>query len=107
MGFPTRVKQRMTKKSGIWQQDEIKNLIDLYKTYKVPINELNVILNRTNRDIMKKLIELKEINDPNSVLITIMNLHKEISQTDNIHPIELLCEVISDLTRRIEKLESK
>ena len=41
------------------------------------------------------------------LLITIMNLHKEISQTDNIHPIELLCEVISDLTRRIEKLESK
>ena len=91
-------------KLGGWQQDEIKNLNDLFLKYSMPIDEMVSILNRTERDIKKKLIELKLIDDSNHIL-TIIN---KMSQNDpSINPLELLCEIVSDLSARIGKLENR
>ena len=95
------------KTPSVWHQDEIKNLLDLYTKYHVPIEEIASILNRTNRDTMKKLIELKKIEDPNTILTTIMTLHKEISRTNKINPLELLCQVVTNLEKRIKNIERK
>jgi hypothetical protein len=90
-------------KLGCWQQDEIKNLNDLFLKYSMPIDEMVVILNRTERDIKKKLMELKLIDDNNHIL-TIINKMCTIDRT--IAPLELLCEIVSDLSARIGKLEN-
>ena len=88
---------------AFWTQDEIKNLNDLFLKYSMPIDERVVILNRTERDIKKQLIELKLIDDNNHIL-TLIN---QMSNLDpSIKPIELLCEIISDLSVRIGKLEN-
>ena len=101
-GFKKSLKMSRPKHGG-WQQDEIKNLNDLFLKYSMPIDEMVVILNRTERDIKKKLIELKLIDDSNHIL-TIIN---KMSQNDpSINPLELLCEIVSDLSVRIGKLEN-
>ena len=41
-------------KLGGWQQDEIKNLNDLFLKYSMPIDEMASILNKSERDIKKK-----------------------------------------------------
>ena len=57
-----------------------------------------------NRNVIlkKKLIELKLIDDNNHKLIN------KMSQNDPlVNPIELLCEIVSDLSARIGKLENR
>ena len=95
------------KTPSCWQQNEIKNLIDLYKKYHMPVEEIGIILDRTNRDIMKKLIELKEMEKPSNIGTLIMTLHKEISLTDQNDSRELLSRVLSSLERRIKQLEKE
>ena len=90
-------------KIGGWQQDEIKNLNDLFLKYSMPIDEMVSVLNRTERDIKKKLIELKLIDDNNHIL-TIIN--KMQLNDRSIDPLHILCEIVSDLSTRIVKLEN-
>ena len=91
-------------KLGGWQQDEIKNLNDLFLKYSMPIDEMASILNKSERDIKKKLIELKLIYDSNHILTIINNMS---SLDRSINPLELLCEIVSDLSARIGKLENR
>lgn len=90
--------------ANIWTQDEIKNINDLFLKYSVPINEIALILNKSERDVKKKLIELKLIDDNNHIL-TIIN--RMSSLDSSINPLELLCEIVSDLSARIGKLENR
>ena len=86
-----------------WTQDEIKNLNDLFLKYNVPINEIAGILKKSENDVKRKLMELKLIDDTNHIL-TIIN---RMSTNDlAIKPLELLCEIVSDLSARIGKLEN-
>ena len=93
--------------SGDWLPNEIKNLIDLYKKYHMPIYEISIILERTSKDVMKQLIKLKEMEKPNTIGTLIMTLHKEISDNGQVDSIELLSKVITGLEKRIEKLEKE
>ena len=90
-------------KMASWTQDEIKNLNDLFLKYNVPINEIAGILKKSENDVKRKLMELKLIDDTNHIL-TIIN---RMSTNDlAIKPLELLCEIVSDLSARIGKLEN-
>jgi hypothetical protein len=89
---------------AFWTQDEIKNLNDLFLKYSMPIDELAKVLNKSEYEVKKKLIKLKLIDDNNHIL-TLIN---QMSSLDpSIKPIELLCEIISDLSVRIGKLENR
>ena len=91
-------------KMASWTQDEIKNLNDLFLKYSMPIDEMAVILKKSENDIKRKLMKLKLIDDSNHIL-TIIN---RMSQNDpSIKPLELLCEIVSDLSARIGKLENQ
>jgi hypothetical protein len=87
-----------------WTKDEIKNINDLFLKYSMPIDEIAGVLNKSERDVTKKLIELKLIDDTNHIL----TLFNRMSSLDlAIKPLELLCEIVSDLCVRIEKLENR
>jgi hypothetical protein len=90
--------------ANVWTQDEIKNINDLFLKYSMPVNEIAVILKKSERDVTQKLIELKLIDDTNHIL-TLINRMLTIDQT--INPLHLLCEIVSDLCVRIEKLENR
>ena len=91
-------------KMASWSHDEIKNLNDLFLKYSMPIDEMAVILKKSEKDIKRKLMELKLIDDSNHIL-TIIN---RMSQNDpSINPLHLLCEIVSDLSSKIGKLENR
>jgi hypothetical protein len=85
--------------SDNWTIPEIKNLIELYKYYKVPIFEIVIILNRRILPVVQKLFELKLIKREDFLLI----LSKEV-KTDSF---KVLKKVRDDLNRRILLLEKK
>ena len=88
---------------SFWTQDEIKNLNDLFLKYSMPIDELAKVLNKSEYEVKRKLMKLKLIDDNNHIL-TIIN---RMSQNDpSIKPLDLLCEIVSDLSARIGKLEN-
>ena len=49
----------MNRSPSKWQRNEIKNLNDLYNLYKMNIDDIAPILNRSVYDINCKLLELK------------------------------------------------
>ena len=78
-----------------WTNREIKNLVELYGYYKVPIYEIGIILNKKQIIIIQKLIDLKLIDDIR------LTLNQE--QNNQINPLEVLYRVQNDLNRRMGK----
>ena len=89
-----------------WSESERIHLIQLFETHKLSIPDISNIMNMSIRDITHMLVEMKEISDPNSVYTRFKNIQKNYARTnENTDPIEVLCEIISELKDRIETLE--
>jgi hypothetical protein len=84
-----------------WTKDEIKNLIELFVKYHVPIPEIVPILSKSESSIKQKLIELKLIDDTNHVL----KLINKTFTTGKFKQIVVLREILHDLENRIQQLK--
>ena len=83
-----------------WSKNEIKNVIELYVHYKVSIQEISHIINKTEYDIKNKLVELKIVDQNNQTFI-------ENDFIDYIDHINLLFKIDNEIKIRIKILESK
>ena len=72
----------------IWEKNEIKNLIELYVKYKMPIAGISPILNRTELSIKNKLIELNLIDK---------------GPTKGVYELIKLKSILSDISHRIDE----
>ena len=84
-----------------WRKKDILILQDFYIRYKLSIEEISHIINRTEYDIKNKLIELKIVDPINPLFIQTNN------DTDTIDRINHLCRIDNDIRLRIKLLESK
>ena len=83
-----------------WSKNEIKNVIEFYVNYKLSIQEISHMINKTEYDIKIKLIELKIVDPNNQTFI-------ENDFIDYIDHINLLFKIDNDIKIRIKILESK
>ena len=79
-----------------WKENDIKNLYDLFIIYKMSIEEISDILNRTELDIKNKLIEFKIVNPKTHIFI------ENYNTTYSKH-INLLHHIKNDIEKRIRK----
>ena len=86
-----------------WRKKDILILQDFYITYKLSIEEISHIINRTEYDIKNKLIELKIVDPINPLFIQT----NSDTDTDTIDRINHLCRIDNDIRLRIKLLESK
>jgi hypothetical protein len=83
-----------------WTKNEKKNLIEFYINYKITIQQLSSLLNKTEYDIKNKLIELKIVNSKNPIF-------NENEFIDYFDYMNILCKISNDLKVRIKVLENK
>jgi hypothetical protein len=94
-----------------WNESEEIHMHLLFDDAKLPINIIAEIMKLPVKTIIQKLVELKKIDDPNSVMTQFIELEKKYIKENNgkniYNQTELLCEIISGMCKRIEVLEKK
>ena len=88
--------------SGKWRKNESRNLNDLFIKYKMPIYDIPAILNRSETDVIYKLVELNLINIEQANL---KEIYKNI-KPPNKEDLLKLKSIKDNLEKRIKILKS-